>query len=239
MFEFSNILYLVHVTREENLPSIIESGFIKPPSQLKDFTPGFHSRVVKGMQDGSFDGVFLAVVNMFSPRKLKDLSVIPNPVFIIFPREILEEREDFHINTEDVNGYIIPPFLRGKHGRTFFRDQLEDFIEFCKFSNSYDGEIVFHNEISIENAVIIRDGESLPEEFWNIKGKRVHSLHRVLKFTPMKLSLVKESEDLLYEWTSYLIDIGLLPPDSPVRTLKDIRIILSKSFKKRLALGWR
>lgn len=265
MFEFSNIKFLVHVTSRKNLEGILESGYILTNNELIekkiDYSRGF-SQKQESTHDGfyrHYPGIYMTVFTYLSQRSLKDYNHpdIKDPVFILFKRELLLNKDDYHINTCDFNGYIIPPFLKNIGERTFLNSQLSDFILYCNNSGNdvYDGEIVFHSKVSIKNFMVkvlsihdeIPNHNEIPIHD-NFMLKHKNKIHKFcIKFTPMNPSYFQPqyiNKKFLVNYIYYLVDLGFISvnkikelinvksDDEILNSLMCINQILENKFKE-------
>lgn len=259
MFEYSNIRFLVHVTSKKNLESIKKSGTILTNNELVkkkiDYTGGFSQKQTKIYDDfyKHYPGVYMTVFTCMSQKLLKNYKPkeIDDPVFILFNKELLTYRDDYHINTCDFNGYIIPPFL--KEDRTFLSYQLPDFINYCNHNDAYGGEIVFHNKVFMKNFLfrILTIEDSIPKDnpiVVNIKKKIPKYF---IKFTPLHPSYLEITDkEFLINYIYYLVDLGFInvervkellnvkSEDEISNSLICINQILENKFKEYRGLGY-
>lgn len=262
MFEFSGIQYLVHVTSRKNSESILKSGYIFTNNELLEtkieFQDGFSKNYnvsCKGFHR-HYPGVYMAVINIFSGKKFSDYipSSFDDPVFILFHKEILLHKTDFHINNDDINGYIIPPFV-DTGMRTYLNYQLKDFVEMAKYTDSYNGEVVFHSKVSTKHFMkgVYEVTDDIPEF-----DEREEELHKLavrmkkdnsycIKFTPIYPGLLgTKSREFLRKYIYYMVDTGFIPA-SKIKELVDddvenglmcINNILESKFEEYKCLGY-
>ena len=108
-YKNSNITGLFHNTSIENAISIIANGWLYSPYDLKrqgvDFTPGFTT----GDWDmgGQFTGVYTSPILKTNAGKSIEYF---DPLIFVFSVVLLEQN-NYHINTEDSNGYISKFFI--------------------------------------------------------------------------------------------------------------------------------
>ena len=143
--EFKNqLLYLTHVTTSNNFSKMLESGKIYSNVDMwyiSSASKGLSSGVWKPSSTTQYPGVYMTLINNELVGEQIRLLEEHRPICLVFCISLLN-RQDFHYNNDDSNGYITSKYT------SFNVSELEDAIE--KKCITKRNEVIFHHSVSLK-----------------------------------------------------------------------------------------